>query len=231
MHRSPIVALRYDSAQLAPKPESPPVSGRSTPNSVAMLGPDLSCRLPCLRTFFSKTRSIVENGGPRGRQRYRQLSLNNDLPNPLQSRNSASLRDQVPKRLSPPAVVPPAEIRSQFPDIGDRGVGAIEGTKGERRSGCCQRHHVRQARQFQSCMAQIFEEIHAIDPSAFAFRGRLIEPNGGCFTTARARENQAIEVVRVANQCVRGQATVFSRAILQHEALASNMTIDPIYAV
>jgi len=50
-------------AQLAPKWESPAVSGQSTPNSVAMLGPDLSCSTPGRTTYFTNVPASVRFGG------------------------------------------------------------------------------------------------------------------------------------------------------------------------
>ena len=51
-------------AALAPKPEAPTLSGRSTPNSVATLGPGLSWRLPGLTTPFRNAPAADRLEGP-----------------------------------------------------------------------------------------------------------------------------------------------------------------------
>src|SRR5262249_53502662 len=50
-------------AQLTPKSELPVVSGKSTPNSVAMLGPGLSCNAPGRSTYFKRAPASTRLGG------------------------------------------------------------------------------------------------------------------------------------------------------------------------
>jgi hypothetical protein len=53
-------------ATLAPKPDWPLLSGNRRPNSVATLGPDLSCRLPGITTCFRDTAEAERLVGPAG---------------------------------------------------------------------------------------------------------------------------------------------------------------------
>src|SRR5262249_61331322 len=53
-------------AKLAPNPEFPRLFGSSTPNSVAILGPILSCRLPSRNTVLREKAAACRLEGPDG---------------------------------------------------------------------------------------------------------------------------------------------------------------------
>src|SRR5262249_54154616 len=82
-------------AQLTPKFELPVVSGKSTPNSVAMLGPGLSCKAPGRSTYFKRAPASTRLGGSdddRGVERRPSKTASKFLLRPKLSTTSGAIR-------------------------------------------------------------------------------------------------------------------------------------------
>ena len=98
-------------AQLNPRPGSRLIPGSSGPNSVAMLGPDLSCKTPGASTYFKKTPALVKRLGPNGDTAVSRSALAPQIPT---FRRSHSYRQRMARSAcfaSSDAIVRPAAAR------------------------------------------------------------------------------------------------------------------------
>jgi hypothetical protein len=123
-------------ARLAPTPELPLLSGSSTPNSVATLGPLLSCRLPGRRTCLRNAPAAVRLVGPddesgtwpRPSSRFPSFTESVIKDRSRRDQSSTSVFAQRPSRL---------QFDFQFSRGCYRCIGPVEGAISPGRAGPC----------------------------------------------------------------------------------------------
>ena len=138
-------------ARLAPTPELPVLSGSSTPNSVATLGPVLSCRLPGTSTCLRNAPAAVRLVGPVGESGVWPWPSKTAS----QSFAEAVIDDRCRRDEARAALVAQPSGGLQFDFhlslCGDGGIGAVKGAIGRRGTGPgeqAKRDHRAEARRF-----------------------------------------------------------------------------------